>query len=114
VIFAAASGSVLNLKVSSRCGRRAWARHTRCTLVGISTQLHQAFFDAVVAADKIRPFASLPFPEAMKIVGRIGAEHNMYFTPVDVLRGISEHESAARQSQSHRPPSVNGRQTSTP
>jgi quercetin dioxygenase-like cupin family protein len=55
-----------------------------CRLLGISTPSHQAFFDAVASADKNRPFASLPFPEAMMLVAQIGAQHNMYFEPVDV------------------------------
>jgi quercetin dioxygenase-like cupin family protein len=57
-----------------------------CCLLGISTQLHQAFFDAVATADKNRPFPSLPFPEAMRLVVEIGAQHNMYFAPVDVSK----------------------------
>ena len=60
-----------------------------CRVLGISTQLHQAFFDAVVIADKSRPFASLPFPEAIRLIAQIGAQHNMYFAPVDVCPGQS-------------------------
>jgi hypothetical protein len=66
-------------------------------LLGISTPLHQAFFDAVVAADKRRTFASLPLPEAMKLIAQIGTEHNMYFAPVDASTEISVGESPARQ-----------------
>ena len=61
-----------------------------CSLLGISTQLHQAFFDAVANTDKSRPFASLPFPEAMRLVAQIGAQHNMYFAPVDVSKPVSQ------------------------
>jgi quercetin dioxygenase-like cupin family protein len=61
-----------------------------CCLLGISTQLHQAFFDAVANADKNRPLASLPFPEAMRRVAHIGAQHNMYFAPVDVSKPVDQ------------------------
>ena len=61
-----------------------------CCLLGISTQLHQAFFDAVANADKNRPFASLPLPEAMRLVAEIGAEHNMYFAPVEVSKPVGQ------------------------
>ena len=60
-----------------------------CRLLGISTPSHQAFFDAVASADKNRPFASLPFPEAMMLVAQIGAQHNMYFAPVDVSKPVA-------------------------
>jgi ARD/ARD' family len=60
-----------------------------CRLLGISTPSHQAFFDAVASADKNRPFASLPFPEAMMLVAQIGAQHNMYFAPVDVSKLVA-------------------------
>src|SRR5262249_28945014 len=39
-----------------------------CRLLGISTPLHQAFFDAVSRADHDRSFASLPFSEVMSVV----------------------------------------------
>ena len=45
----------------------------RGRLLGISTQLHRAFFDAVVAADKRRTFASLPLPEVLKLIAQFGA-----------------------------------------
>ena len=54
-----------------------------CRLLGVSTQSHQAFFDAVLSADKRKPFASLPLPEAMLLVGQIGRQHNFYFAPLD-------------------------------
>jgi mannose-6-phosphate isomerase-like protein (cupin superfamily) len=59
-----------------------------CRPLGISTPSHQAFFDAVASADEKRPFASLPFPEAMMRVAQIGAQHNMYFAPVDVSKPV--------------------------
>lgn len=52
-----------------------------CRLLGISTPSHQAFFDEVASTDKTKPFASLPFPEAMDLVAQIGARHNFYFGP---------------------------------
>lgn len=61
-----------------------------CCLLGISTPSHQAFFDAVASADKKRPFAPLPLPEAMMVVAQIGAQHNMYFAPVDVSKPVGE------------------------
>jgi len=35
-----------------------------CRLLGISTQLHQTFFDAVASADQEEPFSSRPLSEA--------------------------------------------------
>jgi len=61
-----------------------------CRVLGISTQLHQAFFDAVASADKTRPFASLPFPEAMRLGGEIGVQHSMYFAPVDLSKPVGQ------------------------
>src|SRR5262245_37813137 len=55
-----------------------------CRVLGISTQLHQAFFDAVARADKSRPFSSLQSAEAMRLVAQIGAQNNMYFAPFDL------------------------------
>jgi quercetin dioxygenase-like cupin family protein len=61
-----------------------------CRLLGVSTQLHETFFDdAVASADKNMPFASLPFPEAMQLVAQIGAQHNFYFAPVDVSKPLA-------------------------
>jgi hypothetical protein len=57
-----------------------------CRVFGISTQLHQAFFDAVASADIDRPFASLPDPEVMGRVAQIGAHYNMYLAPIDVSK----------------------------
>ena len=55
-----------------------------CRLLGISTQLHQAFFDAVASADQREPFSVLPLSKAMARVAQIGLRHNMYFAPCDV------------------------------
>jgi quercetin dioxygenase-like cupin family protein len=52
-----------------------------CRLLGISTQLHQTFFDAVASADQKEPFAALPLPEAMARLAQIGLRHNMHFAP---------------------------------
>ena len=57
-----------------------------CRLLGVSTQSHQAFFDAVASANKNKPFASLPLAEAMKLIAQIGTQHNFYFGPVDVSK----------------------------
>jgi quercetin dioxygenase-like cupin family protein len=55
-----------------------------CRLLGISTQLHQTFFDAVASADHKEPFSTLPLSEAMTRIARIGSKHNMYFAPHDL------------------------------
>ena len=55
-----------------------------CRLLGISTPLHQAFFDALAAVEKATSFASLPVQEAMQRVARIGAQYQMYFVPQDI------------------------------
>ena len=55
-----------------------------CRVLGISTQLHQVFFDAVATADRKEPFSALPLPKAMARVAQIGLRHNMYFAPYDV------------------------------
>jgi hypothetical protein len=52
-------------------------------VLGISTQLHQTFFDAVASADQNEPFSALPLAEAMARVAEIGLRHNMYFVPYD-------------------------------
>jgi quercetin dioxygenase-like cupin family protein len=55
-----------------------------CRVLGISTQLHQTFFDAVASADQKEPFSALPLPKAMARVAQIGLRHSMYFAPYDV------------------------------
>jgi hypothetical protein len=59
-----------------------------CRLLGISTQLHQAFFDAVASADKNNPFALFAPPEAMRLITQIGGQYNMYFAPVDISKRV--------------------------
>ena len=53
-------------------------------VLGISTQLHQAFFDAVASADQKDPFSALPRAQAMARIAQIGLQHNMYFAPYEV------------------------------
>jgi hypothetical protein len=53
-------------------------------VLGISTQLHQTFFDAVAKADRKEAFSALPFAAAMARVAEIGLQHNVYFAPYDV------------------------------
>jgi quercetin dioxygenase-like cupin family protein len=55
-----------------------------CRVLGISTQLHQTFFDAVASADQKESFSALPLSEAMARITQIGQRHNMYFAPYDV------------------------------
>lgn len=55
-----------------------------CRLLGISTQLHQTFFDEVASADQKEPFSSLSPPEVMARVAEIALRHSMYFAPFDV------------------------------
>jgi hypothetical protein len=56
-------------------------------VLGISTQLHQTFVDAVAKADRKEAFSALPFAAAMARVAEIGLQHNVYFAPYDVDRG---------------------------
>ena len=53
-------------------------------VLGISTPLHQTFFDAVAKADRKEAFSTLPFATAMARVAEIGLQHSMYFPPYDV------------------------------
>ena len=53
-------------------------------MLGISTQLHQAFFDAVAKANREEAFSDLPFATAMARVAEIGLRHNVYFAPYEV------------------------------
>jgi quercetin dioxygenase-like cupin family protein len=50
-------------------------------LLSISTQLHQAFFDAVVQSDRVSSFSSMTSPQAMMRVGEIAAQFDMHFFP---------------------------------
>ena len=68
-----------------------------CRLLGISTQLHQTFFDAVASADQKEPFLVLPLSEAMARIAQIGSQHNVYFAPHDAnTSGKAVHENATR------------------
>lgn len=55
----------------------------RCRLLGISTHLHQTFFDAVARADQKESFSTLPLAKTMGRVAKIGLQHNMYFASYD-------------------------------
>ena len=48
-------------------------------LLSISTQLHQAFFDAVVEADGTHRFASMPVKQAMERIGELARKFDMHF-----------------------------------
>ena len=49
--------------------------------LSISTQLHQAFFDAVQETDRANPFASMPGKEAMARIGGLARRFDMHFFP---------------------------------
>jgi quercetin dioxygenase-like cupin family protein len=51
-------------------------------MLSISVGAHQEFFDAVEAADRVEPFASLPPEDAMMRVAAIGAETDTVFAPL--------------------------------
>jgi quercetin dioxygenase-like cupin family protein len=55
-----------------------------CRVLGISTAVHQTFFDAVADADRTSSFASMPPAEAMGKIAQIASENHMYFAPLDV------------------------------
>jgi hypothetical protein len=59
-----------------------------CRVLGISTRLHQSFFDAVATADQEQPFSALPPAEAMARVAQIDLLHSMYFAPYDVNAAV--------------------------
>ena len=61
-----------------------------CRLLGISTQLHQAFFDAVERADASAPFSALPEAEVMARVAAIGSEYFMNFASQDAGADVSK------------------------
>ena len=50
-------------------------------LLSISTQLHQAFFDAVEETDRANPFASMPGKQAMARIGELARRFDMHFFP---------------------------------
>jgi quercetin dioxygenase-like cupin family protein len=53
--------------------------HGKVRLLSISTAAHECFFDAVVAADRERPFASMPPQEIFARVAAIGAQTDTRF-----------------------------------
>jgi quercetin dioxygenase-like cupin family protein len=55
-----------------------------CRLLGVSTGVHQTFFDAVLKADHESSFADMPLPEAMEKIGSLALANHMYFPPVSV------------------------------
>jgi quercetin dioxygenase-like cupin family protein len=55
-----------------------------CRVLGISTAVHQTFFDAVADADRTSSFASMSPAEAMGKIAQIASENHMYFAPLDV------------------------------
>ena len=61
-----------------------------CRLLGISTQLHQAFFDAVERANASAPFSALPQSEVMARVAAIGSEYLMNFASQDAGAEVSK------------------------
>ncbi|MEI9983943.1 MAG: cupin domain-containing protein [Aliidongia sp.] len=52
---------------------------SKARLLSISNTAHEAFFDAVVAADRDRPFASMPPDETFARVAAIGARTDTRF-----------------------------------
>ena len=59
--------------------------------LSISTQLHQAFFDAVGETDRTDPFGSMPGPEAMARIGKLARRFDMHF-----FNSHRRHRGAAR------------------
>jgi quercetin dioxygenase-like cupin family protein len=55
-----------------------------CRLLGISTAVHQTFFDAVAKADREISFATMAPLDTMGKIGAIALENHMYFAPVDI------------------------------
>jgi quercetin dioxygenase-like cupin family protein len=50
-------------------------------LICISTQLHQAFFDAVEEAKRATPLDSMPMPQVMARIGELAGRFDMHFFP---------------------------------
>jgi hypothetical protein len=48
-------------------------------LLSISTQLHQAFFDAVEEMDRVDRLASMPRKQAMARIGALARRFDMHF-----------------------------------
>jgi quercetin dioxygenase-like cupin family protein len=61
-----------------------------CRLLGISTAVHQTFFDAVGDADRTSSFASMPLGEAMSKIAQIASENHFYFAPIDVSQATAQ------------------------
>jgi quercetin dioxygenase-like cupin family protein len=55
-----------------------------CRVLGISAGVHQAFFDAVAAADQTSSFSSMEPQQAMSRIAEIALKNHMYFAPVDI------------------------------
>jgi quercetin dioxygenase-like cupin family protein len=55
-----------------------------CRVLGVSTGVHQTFFDAVVEVDRESSFASMPIDEAMGKIAQIALKNHMYFAPINV------------------------------
>ena len=55
-----------------------------CKVLGISTGVHQTFFDAVAKADRASSFANKPINEAMQQIAGIALQNHMYFAPIDI------------------------------
>jgi quercetin dioxygenase-like cupin family protein len=53
-------------------------------VLGISTGVHQTFFDAVADAERTSSFALMPAGEAMGKIAQIALKNHMYFAPVDI------------------------------
>jgi quercetin dioxygenase-like cupin family protein len=53
----------------------------KARLLSISTAAHERFFDAIVAADSDRPFASMPAEEMFARIAAIGARTDTRFVP---------------------------------
>jgi quercetin dioxygenase-like cupin family protein len=55
-----------------------------CRVLGVSTGVHQTFFDAVAAADRTSGFATMEPQQAMSQIAQIALKNHMYFPPVNV------------------------------
>ena len=69
-------------------------------LLSISTQLHQAFFDAVEETDRANPFASMPGKQAMARIGELARRFDMHFFPFSPPPPISSKTSRSRRRKS--------------
>jgi len=58
--------------------------NANCRVLGISTGVHQTFFDAVAQADRASSFANKPMEEAMREIAGIALQNHMYFAPFDI------------------------------